>query len=205
MDLEATLRQFASQVAGEFINGRGGGFFLPWDSDKVIWPVDPWTVRLDFRRGSGGPYGSPWEATRVRALYLTQDGFRFKIHHRRRSLTKLLGMQDIQVGYSDFDRAFVIKSNEEAKARQFFASRRLRQLIPSEPGFELQTRRVARKSFWSRKGFPEEVLGINELCLDQNGIVTNLQTLTLLSELFREALTQLCAVGSATRRGVVER
>ena len=41
---------------------------------------------------------------------MNKDGFRFKIYRKTvfSGLGKMLGMQDIEVGYADFDEAFIL-------------------------------------------------------------------------------------------------
>ena len=42
------------------------------------------------------------------------------------SIGKWLGMQDVTVGYPQFDEDFIIKGNDEPKLRRFFGNEKIR-------------------------------------------------------------------------------
>ena len=84
--------------------------------------------------------------TRMRAPYVNPEGFRFTIYRKGlfSELGKLLGMQDIEVGDPEFDEAFIIKGNDEARVRELFADPKLRPLILAQPrsGWRSRTARA---------------------------------------------------------------
>lgn len=55
------------------------------------------------------------------------DSFYFKIYRKGlfSDLGKLLGMQDISVGYSEFDEDFIIKGNDEEKLTRLFSNEKI--------------------------------------------------------------------------------
>src|SRR5262245_44814235 len=141
-------KQFADEVGGIFIKGS------IWRANtKVRAKVNEWYLFLDLFTLDGKIY-----YTRMRAPYINKDNFRFSVYHENffSRIGKLFGTQDIQVGnpnldelkplfgvasylsgkdidlgYSDFDNQFIIKSNDEKKVKQLFENRKMRELILS--------------------------------------------------------------------------
>jgi hypothetical protein len=180
-------RQFASTVAGDFTDG---GF---WNGAKVEATHGPWTVVLDTYRVSTGKSSITY--TRMRAPYVNPDGFQFNVYRRGvfSNLGKWLGMQDVTVGYSQFDEDFIIKGNDEAKLRRLFASEKIRELIAAQPDIHFSVRDDEEK-FWGGRNFPSNV---DELYFKVIGTIKDVDRLKLLYDLFSETLDELCRMGSA--------
>ena len=108
-----------------------------WKGACVVADVPPWRVVLDTHTVSNGETSTTY--TRVRAPFVNADGFRFTIHRKSifTALGKLLGMQDVEVGYPAFDEKFVIRGNDQGKLRRLFANARLRELLQSQPSVHL--------------------------------------------------------------------
>jgi len=109
------------------------------ESDKVQARVKEWTITLDTYRVSSG---STTPLYRMRAPYVNKDGFRFTIYRKGifSELGKRLGMQDIEVGDPDFDRDYVVQGNDEAKVLSLLANPKIRQLIQTQPSFNLKVK-----------------------------------------------------------------
>jgi len=182
---EEVWRELCRQIGGDFV---GGGF---WRGDKVRAHVDEWTVTLDTYTVSTGKVTVVY--TRLRAPYVNRDGFRFVVYRRTAfsGLGKLLGMQDIEVGYSDFDRDLIIKGNDEVKLRALFANERIRTLLAAQPDIHMS---VKDDEGWFGATFPE---GVDELNFQVHGVITDVARLKALYDLFGEVLHQLCHIGSA--------
>jgi hypothetical protein len=178
-------RQFASEIKGDYVEG---GFFK---GDKVQVKHKQWTITLDTYSQSAGE--SHVTYTRIRAPYVNKDGFRFTIHHKGlfSGLGKLLGKQDVEVGYMDFDDAFIIQGNDESKLRALFANPRIRELLEMQPKIYLTVN--YHKGWWSPR-FPE---GVDELLFRATGVIKDLDRLRSLYYLFVETLNHLCHIGSA--------
>ena len=114
-------RQLSQEIGAEFVEG---GFWATTGS-KVQAHVGPWIVTLDVGRSDED---GKTPVTRLRAPYVNPEAFRFAIYRKGffSELGKLLGMQDIEVGDSEFDDAFVIKGNDESKVRALFATPQIR-------------------------------------------------------------------------------
>jgi hypothetical protein len=178
-------QQFCAQTGSNFVEG---GF---WKSDKVEAAHNQWTVTLDLYVVSTGKSSVTY--TRMRAPYVNPDSFRFTIYRKGifTEIGKWFGMQDVTVGYEDFDRDFVIKGNDEQKLRKLFSSQKIRDLIAAQPDISFSVK--DDEGFWS-KNFPEEV---DELYFQVVGVIKDVERLKLLYDLFAETLDELCRMGSA--------
>jgi hypothetical protein len=181
-------KQFCDQTGSNFISG---GF---WKSDKVEATHDEWNVTLDLYVVSTGKSSTTY--TRIRAPYVNPDGFRFTVYRKGifTDIGKWFGMQDVTVGYEDFDRDFVIQGNEEQKLRRLFSSQKIRELIAAQPDIRFSVK--DDEGFWGAK-FPE---GVDELYFQVVGVIKDVERLKLLYELFAETLDELCRMGSAYKQ-----
>lgn len=178
-------RQFSEQVGGDFIKS---GFF----SNSVVRARHKqWTITLDTY--SQGDAETSTDYTRIRAPYVTKDGFWFTIYRKGffTGVGKLLGMQDVEIGDPAFDEAFVIKGGDEQLLRKLFADPAIRQLIERQPKFHLT---VKDNEGWLKKRLPD---GVDELLFEVEGVITDLDLLRSLYDLFVELLNRLCEIGSA--------
>jgi len=204
-------KQLSQEIGGEFVEG---GF---WRGDsRVEAQIKNWTVTLDTFTVSTGKSSVTY--TRIRAPYVNRNGFRFKIYRKSflSGLGKMLGMQDVEVGgpkferleplfgvpsyldeqiiesgYPEFDRDFIVKSNEHSQVRLLFKNWKLRELIESQPDIFFQ---VKDDEGWFGKNFPE---GVDELYFQVVGIIKDVERLKALYELFAETLNTLCHIGAA--------
>jgi hypothetical protein len=105
------LREQALKRNGKLI----GGFF---GSPKLLFNHKRNNIVIDSSLGTGGRRVS---FTRARSSFtLTLDGkLTVGTEPPGAKLSKWLGMQDIQIGNTEFDDAFLIKANEESFARTF--------------------------------------------------------------------------------------
>ncbi len=183
---EEIWRQFCAQTGARFVDG---GFWLP---DKVEARHEHWTVTLDTHTVSTGKTSLTF--TRIRAPYLNPDGFTFDIYRQGlfSALGKWFGMQDVSVGYPEFDEAFIIKGNDEAKLRRLFANPKIRRLISAQPDIRFAVRHLDRGLL--RKNLPQD---LDELHFEVLGVIKDLDRLKLLYDLFAETLDELCRLGSA--------
>jgi hypothetical protein len=182
---EEIWRQLCDEMQARYVDGG------LWKGAKVQADHGQWTITLDTFTVSNGKTSTTY--TRLRAPYVNKDNFRFTIYRAGffTELGKLLGMQDVEVGYPEFDEAFVIKGNDEMKLRALFANPRIRQLIERQPTIHLT---VKDDEGWFGGTFPD---GVDELCFCVLGVIKDLERLKLLFDLFAETLNHLCRIGSA--------
>lgn len=179
-------RQLCAEIGADFVDG---GF---WKGDKVEARVRNWTITLDTYTVSTGH--SHVTYTRMRAPFVSRDGFRFRIHRKSffSGLGKALGMQDVEVGHSlHFDEDFVIQGNDEAKVHSLFANPEIRRLIEEQPQIRLE---LKDDEGFFRAHFPE---GVDELHFQVVGVIKEVDRLKELFDLFAEVLEELCRMGSA--------
>jgi len=178
-------KQLAAEINADFVDG---GF---WKGSKVQATVKEWTVTLDTYTVSTGKTHIVY--TRMRAPYVNKDGFRFKIYRKGifSGLGKQLGMQDVEVGYPEFDDQFIIQGNDEYKLQLLFRNVMIRQLIELQPSISLE---VIDDDGWLSTKFPEDV---DQLSFKVVGIIKDVERLKHLYELFAETLNHLCQIGSA--------
>ena len=133
--------------------------------------------------------------TRMRAPYVNPDGFRFTVYRKGlfSGIGKFFGMQDLEVGYPEFDDAFIIKGTDEGRVSQLFANEKLRALISAQKDIQFS---VKDDEGWFGPKFPE---GVDELSFVVLGIIKDVERLKKLYELFSETLDELCRMGSAYR------
>ena len=186
---EEIWRQLCSEIGAQYVQG---GF---WKGDKVQAHHGQWTITLDTYSESHSDGHTTQYAmyTRMRAPYVNKDGFRFTIYRKNifSGLGKFLGLQDVEVGFPDFDDAFIIKGNDEGRLRELFANPRVRELIEMQPAIHLT---VKDDEGWFSTAFPE---GVDELCFLVPGVINDVDRLKSLYYLFAETLNQLCHMGSA--------
>ena len=128
-------RQLCAEIGADFVEG---GF---WKGDKVQAHVKSWTITLDTYTVSTGH--SHVTYTRMRAPFVSRDGFRFRIYRKGlfSGLGKALGMQDIEVGDSrSSTTTFIIQGNDESKVRALFANPEVRRLIQAQPQIRLEVK-----------------------------------------------------------------
>lgn len=179
-------QQLAEEIHADYVNK---GF---WGGDRVEAHVDNWIVILDTYTVSTGKSSVTY--TRMRAPFVNLDNFYFKIYRSGMfsTLGKLLGMEDISVGYDEFDDDFVIKSNDEEKARRLFSNGRIRDLVQDQPSINLE---IKDDEGFFKAHFPE---GVDELYFVVTGVIKDIERLKELYELFAEVLKELCSMGSAS-------
>jgi hypothetical protein len=178
-------RQLSTEAGAQFVDG---GFLK---SDKVQATHREWIVTLDKYVVSTGKVTVVY--TRIRAPYVNPDAFRFRVyrHGLFSNLGKMLGMQDVEVGYPDFDQDFIIKGNDESRLRRLFANPKIRDLISAQKDIDFS---VKDDEGWFGPKFPE---GVDELAFLVVGVIKDIERLKHLYELFAETLDELCRIGSA--------
>ena len=186
---EEVWRQLCGEIGAQYVEG---GF---WKGDKVQVQHGQWTITLDTYTvsHSNGKTRHSTTYTRFRAPFVNTDGFRFTIYRKGlfSGLGQLLGMQDVEVGFPEFDAAFIIKGNDEGKLRALYANPRIRALIEMQPNIHFG---VKDDEGWFSTSFPE---GVDELHFSVVGVIRDVDQLKSLYYLFAETLNHLCHMGAA--------
>lgn len=176
----------------QFSNDIGGVLTTTDLHDKIQVKVSfsHWTIVFDIHpseRTSGSTL------TRARATFLSKDDFLFTIYQQDifSEIAKFFGMQDIEIGYPDFDNTFVIKTNNPRQIKALFKNELIRQTLIKYPYVYFDIRK--NEGFLS-DNFPKGVL---ELYLHVVGVVLDIKELQAFYQLFVETLKQLCSIDSA--------
>ncbi len=150
-----------------------------------------WCVTLDTNVVPAGAAASV--VTRMRAPFVGRGRFRFKLQRRDLldALARRLRIHSSETGQSDFDREFVIRSEDDEGVRRLFDSHDIRRLIQSQPSINLEARGGDGPLGAS---LPE---GVDELVLRAPGFVTDAERLRRLFALFALTLDRLCETGAA--------
>jgi hypothetical protein len=180
--------RLAEEVNGRYVDGS----FLKGALVEVS--HDEWTITLDSYAVSTGKTTVVF--TRIRAPYVNPDGFRFSVSRAGMftEIAKWLGMQDIEIGIEEFDRDFVIKGTNEEKLRALFANPRIRELIIAQKSLHFGVKH--ERGLFRKDESPE----VDTLEFHVPGIITDIERLKLLFDLFAETLDELCRIGSAYER-----
>lgn len=185
---EEIWKQFADQVGGHFTDG---GWF---GQDRVDAWWQQWTLTLDFYVVSTGK--TTVKYTRMRAPYVSRDGFRFKVYRAGffAPMGKALGLvEDHEIGHERFDELFVVQGPDEARVRRMLRQDRIRALIEDQPGIHFE---VKDDEGYFGSTFPD---GVDELYFQAVGEIKDLYQLRRLYDLFTEVLDYLCTAGHAHR------
>lgn len=94
-------------------------------------------IILDIDIDLGGGFESGYETTSFTAPLHAAGNFRFAIHeeHFTDEIGKFFGMQDVTLGYADFDKKLVIKTNDPEKLKSLFADSSVRGVIQELDNF----------------------------------------------------------------------
>ncbi|MDG3006480.1 DUF3137 domain-containing protein [Paludisphaera mucosa] len=181
-------RTLSDEAGADFVEG---GF---WKPSKVQARVGPWTVTLDTHAVHTGHAHITY--TRMRAPFVNSEGLKFTIYRKGvfSDLGKFLGMQDIEIGDSEFDDAFIIKGNDETRIQKLFDDKKLRSLALAQPTLRLT---VKDSEGWFGPAFPEDV---DELHFQVVGVLKEVDRLKDLFDLFAAVLDRLCRIGAAQER-----
>lgn len=97
-------------------------------------------VYFDIDIDLGGGFESGFETTTFAAPLINPVSLRFQLHPQDwiNELGKLLGLEDVELGYPEFDKAFIIKTNEKEKLKKLFADETLRETLKKYDNFRLQ-------------------------------------------------------------------
>lgn len=206
---EQAWRQLCSEIGADFVAEEKGLLRLRYTHHKVVAKVDKWRLTLDTSVSSGAP-GTRDTFTRIRAPYLARDRFWVSVTKGVGCLGCLWGCSlmplhviglairarkpNVDVGYPELQQNFYIMGNDKSKVRALFANARIRQLIQSQPFINLRVERA-----WKLPSTTGGFEWVSRLRFEEKGVITDVERLKSLFELFGETLNQLCLIGSASR------
>ena len=182
------LREFAKEMNGQFIER------IYWHSAKVNLVHKSWNIIFDnyTEHITSGNNNFEQRYTRIVAPFITSDNFTFEIYRKTlfSSIAIIFGSQDYEIENKEFDKSFVIKTNNEFKMKSFLNNKLLRAKIQNLDKVNLQI--SDRKGIWEEK-LPENQL---ELSYFVQGQIDNIEMFTKLHSLFVEMIDQLLEINS---------
>ncbi len=183
---ENALMQFCNEMNGTYIEGHYG------EQDGVAVTYEKWKIVIDtyILRSSTSHSGFSAEYIRVRVSFIQKENFKFSIAPKDllSSIGKIFGFQDIEIGYPDFDNAFIIKGNDENKIRLLFSNNKIREIISLQKGVRLEI--TDTEGQWGEV-IPE---GVSQLYLFEGGVINNIEQLKVFYALFCELLDELSKI-----------
>lgn len=160
---------FAEKIGGEYIPRKY------WNSDRTLFHYKNFKIYFDyFTYYTSGKASLSKTFTRVVIPYKSNDDFQFNIYEDELifKIAKIFGFQDVKIGKEEFDKKYIIKTNNEQKLKNIFNSTTLHKKIEN---FENASLLISKKY-----GVWEEELPENEyeLSFVLNYHVKDLETLT---------------------------
>jgi hypothetical protein len=163
---DAAWKQFASEIGGDFFPG---GFLR---ASKIEAHAGQAVVTIDTYSVSSGDSSTNY--TRMRTPIDNPDGFKFTIQRKGLigRLDKALGTQHIDIGDADFDKDFLVQSNNEFRIQSLLLDQGLRTEMQAQKSLDLGIRG-------------------NELRLEVTNVVDDTSRLQALYKLFGDVLAKL--------------
>ncbi len=98
------------------------------------------SVELNIISSPGGNVEGGYETSSLRALINDHSDFRFAIFPEDflNSLGKVFGLEDVVIGYPDFDKTLIIKTNDKERLKQIFSDESVRKVFQSLSGYSLK-------------------------------------------------------------------
>ncbi len=182
---ESVWAELWESLGGVYLNRDG------WRQDKLMVEHGHWRVTLDFHAHGG--YHSYAGYTRLRAAFENPEGFRFKVTPQGllERVGKLLGLQDVESGDPEFDRAFVVQSNDEERVKGIIDDELLRSFLRQEPQAFVG---LVEPHGDTSERYPD---GMDEVLMEVPGKVTDTERLERLYLTFARLLALLCEEGRA--------
>lgn len=91
------------------------------------------TINISIDEDMGGGFEGGYAITSLTAQLEHVDGFRFALHRQDfiDQLGKFLGMEDIELGYPEFDKDIIVKTNDAERLKSILGNEKTRSSIQS--------------------------------------------------------------------------
>ncbi|MDX6181923.1 hypothetical protein SGQ44_04715 [Flavobacterium sp. Fl-77] len=172
-------KDFAKETDGIFKEGYS------WISDSTEIEYKKWKIIFDNFTIWSGKYSA--ETTRIITPIILIDNFRFEIYREgfTRKIEKLFGAQDLKIDDNQFDKSFIIKSNNKFKIKKLLQNKELKNQLELQKEVNLQI--SDQKGIWGEK-LPKDQF---ELSFFLNRKVRDLELLKAILKLFKIILDDL--------------
>lgn len=100
-------------------------------------------VELVIDIDPGGGFESGFSTTVFKAALPAAGNFRLALHHEGfiDEIGKFFGMEDVIIGYAEFDNKIVVKTNDRSKAKIIFSDKGARELFQSLTNFTFEVKK----------------------------------------------------------------
>jgi len=173
---------------------ENSGTYSPISDDRVEFPYKDFTITFDAYIHYTVVGGSSYEHEYTRGLveFISPDSFKLLITQQGfiDNVGKLFGAQDIQIGDKQFDKKFIVKSNDEGKALLTLSNNSITKALQ-----DLKTVRLDitdGEGLWSEK--PKEGKFMLYYVLDDK--ITHIDQLNKVYGLFADTLDTLTKLNS---------
>jgi hypothetical protein len=171
-------------------NETNGEYFPPKydDSAKTEVRYGEWKITCDYFTHYATVGGNNQKTySRVIFAYKATDDFRFEIYNNGfiRSIEKIFGAQDIEIGRTDFDKKYIIKSNNAFKIKSFLQNEAIRKDIESLEEVNIMV--SDQKGIWEEKLPAREF----ELSYFASRKIKNTEEFKTLLSLYRKMIDEL--------------
>jgi hypothetical protein len=108
-------------------------------SDSILIKDNLHSILLIIDIDLGGGFEGGFSTTQLKSAIKMNNDFRFAIHKKNilDDVGKFFGMQDVIIGYKEFDDAFIIKTTDEKRVKEIFADKETRETLKSISHFTL--------------------------------------------------------------------
>ncbi|MBT2559339.1 hypothetical protein J7E24_16235 [Hymenobacter sp. ISL-91] len=95
----------------------------------------PYRVRLELDIDLGGGFEGGYELTTFQAVVPSRPALRFALHEQDwvHEIGKLLGLEDVELGYAELDQTFIISTNDPNTLRRLLADPAVHQTLLRHP------------------------------------------------------------------------
>ncbi len=170
------------------------GTYSPISDARVEFPYKDFKITFDAYTHYTVVGGSSYEHEYTRGLveFISPDGFKLLITQQGfiDNVGKLFGAQDIQIGDTQFDKKFMVKSNDETKALLTLSNNSILKALQQLKTIRLDI--TNDEGIWSEK--PKEGNFMLYYVLD--GKITHIDQLNKLYSLFADTLDTLTKINS---------
>lgn len=94
-------------------------------------------ILVDISKSPGGNVEGGYESSSIRAVLPADKGFEFIIYPEDfiSRIGKVFGMQDVVLGYPEFDNNLIVKTTQPEKLKSLFTSPDTREVLQNLSGF----------------------------------------------------------------------
>lgn len=128
------VQEIAIELSPDFATGLGLHDY------HVALHLNGYIINLDISSSPGGNLEGGYESTSIRAALPAHPGFVFVLYPEDflNRIGKLFGLQDVILGYPEFDKDVIVKTNNPEKLKAILSDADVRQVFQNQSGWALK-------------------------------------------------------------------